>query len=172
MVSALWSSLLVGAIGFDGGKGLWDACRACSSRSLNRWAKQRNCEHAACARGLTRSATFVSSSLRGGNERHLVGWSRRESGTVGRDDTDWRAAHSPFFVAARDISRTATHVEFCSDRPFGRGFDSRRLHYFFGLNHAIQAEVPAASSLAPRLFGSPRSSSLMAASSAAGLRCM
>ena len=63
-----------GAIGFDGGKGLWDACRACSSRSLNRWAKQRNCEHAACARGLTRSATFVFGSLRLGNERHSVGW--------------------------------------------------------------------------------------------------
>ena len=119
----------MGAIGFDGGKGLWDACRACSSRSLNRWAKQRNCEHAACARGLTRSATFVSGSLRLGNERHSVGWSCRESGTAGRDDTDWCAAHSPFFVAAREMPRTATHVEFCSDRPFGRGFDSRRLHY-------------------------------------------
>ena len=120
--------LLVGAIGFDGGKGLWDACRACSSRSLNRWAKQRNCEHAACARGLTRSATFVPGSLRLGNERHLAGWSRREPGTAGRDASGWRAAHSPFFVAAREISRTAMHVEFCSDRPFGRGFDSRRLH--------------------------------------------
>lgn len=29
--------ILMGAKGFDGGKGLWNACRACSSRSLNRW---------------------------------------------------------------------------------------------------------------------------------------
>ena len=54
MAESLEQFCLVGAIGFDGGKGLWDACRACLSRSLNRWAKQRNCGHAACARGLTR----------------------------------------------------------------------------------------------------------------------
>lgn len=27
----------MGAKGFDGGKGLWNACRGCSSPSLNRW---------------------------------------------------------------------------------------------------------------------------------------
>src|SRR5690348_8003752 len=35
----------------------------------------RNCGFAACARGLTRFATFVSGSRRPGNERHSVGWS-------------------------------------------------------------------------------------------------
>ena len=47
--------------------------------------KQRNCEHAACARGLTKYATFIPSSLRGGNERHSAGWFCRASGAGERD---------------------------------------------------------------------------------------
>lgn len=48
----------------------------------------------------------------------------------------------------------------------------RRLHHLFGLFRTFQADVPAASPLAPRATGSLRSSNRMAASNAAGLRCM
>jgi hypothetical protein len=55
---------------------------------------------------------------------------------------------------------------------FGRGFDSRRLHQLSGVFRAFQPEIPAASPLAPRLPGSLHSSNRIAASNAAGLRCM
>ena len=57
-------------------------------------------------------------------------------------------------------------------RPCLNRLDSRRLHHFSGVFRAFQLVVPAASPLAPRHPGSQRSKSLMAASNAAGLRCM
>ena len=34
------------------------------------------------------------------------------------------------------------HVDFCGDRPFGRGFDSRRLHHFSWENDRIRVVFP------------------------------
>jgi len=58
-------------------------------------------------------------------------------------------------------------------RTFGRGFDSRRLHQLSSGNPRNHPWFPAASTISPRpLSGRGPSNSRIAASSAAGLRCM
>ena len=79
----------------------------------------------------------------------------------------------PLPHAGHEISEAATHVESFDDVLSDAGSTPAASTNFFVSNQAVTLPVPAASRLLPVLeVRVPDSNSLIAASSAAGLRCM
>ena len=80
---------------------------------------------------------------------------------------------SPLFHVGHEKTEADTHVESHDDVLSDAGSTPAASTNFFLWNQAVTLPVPAASRLLPRLeVCVPKSSNLIAASSAAGLRCM